>query len=49
MSREFDSRKDPHSTTLEQRPQIFTQLCFKEFCGSKLSSLHPSDNMTIIH
>ena len=49
MSREFDSRKDPHSTKLEQRPQIFTQLCFKEFCGSKLSSLHPSDNMTIIH
>ena len=48
MSGEFDSRKDLHSTKLERKPQIFIKLSFKEFCGSKLSGLHPFDNMTII-
>ena len=33
MSGEFDSRKDSHSTTLEQRPQIFVKLSFRELCG----------------
>ena len=49
MSGEFDSRKDSHSTRLEQTPQIFIKLCFKELYGSKLSGLHPSDNIGIIH
>ena len=49
MSGEFDSRKDSHSTKLEQRPQIFVKLSFRELCGSKLSGLHPFDNMVIIH
>ena len=43
MSEKFDSRKDSHSTKLEQRPQIFTRLNFIEGCGSKLSGLHPFD------
>ena len=34
MSGEFDSRKDSHSTKLEQRPQIFVKLNFRELCGS---------------
>ena len=37
MSGEFDSRKDSHSTKVEQRPQIFVKLIFRELCGSKLS------------
>ena len=49
MSGKFDSRKDSHSTKLEQRPQIFVKLSFRELCGSKLSGLHPFDNMAIIH
>ena len=49
MSGEFDSRKDSHSTKLEQRPQIFAELSFRELCGSTLSGLHPSDSMAIIH
>ena len=49
MSGEFDSRKDSHSTKLEQRPPIFLKLSFRELCGSKLYGLHPFDNMTIIH
>ena len=49
MSGEFDSRKDSHSTKLEQRPQIFVELSFRELCGSMLSGLHPSDSMAIIH
>ena len=48
MSGEFDSRKDSHSTKLEQRPPIFLKLSFRELCGSKLYGLHPFDNMTII-
>ena len=49
MSGEFDSRKNSHSAKLEQRPQIFIKLSFRELCGSKLSGLHPFDNITIIH
>ena len=49
MSDKFDSRKDSHSTKFEQRPQIFVKLSFREFCDSKLSGLHPFDNMVIIH
>ena len=43
MSGKFDSRKDSHSTELEQRPQISARLNFIEWCGSKLSGLHPFD------
>ena len=49
MSREFDSKKESHSTKLERRPQILVKLSFRELCGSKLSGLHPFDNMVIIH
>ena len=49
MSGKFDSRKDSHSRKLEQRPRIFVKLSFRELCGSKLSDLHPFDNMAIIH
>ena len=46
---DFDSRKNYHSTKLEQRPRIFVKLGFREFCGSNLCGLHPFDNMVIIH
>ena len=49
MSGEFDTRKDSHSTKLEQRPQIFVKLSFRELCVSKLSGLHPFVIMAIIH
>ena len=49
MSAEFDSRKDSHSTKLEQGPQIFIKLSFRELCGSKLSGLHSFDSVAIIH
>ena len=49
MSGEFDSRKDSQSTELEQSPQIFVKLSFRELCGSNLSGLHRFDNMAIIH
>ena len=49
MSREFHSKEDSHSTKLEQMLQKFVKLSFREFCGSKLSGLHPLDNMAIIH
>ena len=49
MSGEFDSKKDSHSTKFERRPQIFAKLSFRELCDSKLSGLHPFDNMVIIH
>ena len=49
MSGEFDPRKEPHSKKVEQRPQIFIKLSFTELCGSKLSDLHPFDNIAIIH
>ena len=48
MSGEFDSRKDSNSTKLEQRLQLFVKLNFRELRGSKLSDLHPFDNMVII-
>ena len=49
MSGEFDSWKDLHLTKFKQRPQIFAKLSFRELCDSKLSGLHPFDNMAIIH
>ena len=49
MSREFDSRKDSHSIKFEGWAQIFVKLSFRELCGSKLSGLHPFDNMATIH
>ena len=49
MSEEFDSRKDSQSTKLEQRPQIFVKLSFRELCDSKLSGLHAFNDMAIIH
>ena len=49
MSEEFDSRKDSNSAKLEQRPQVFAKLSFRKLCGSKLSGLHPFNNMAIIH
>ena len=49
MSGEIDSRKESHSTKFEQRPQIFVKLSFRELCDSKLSGLHPFDNISIIH
>ena len=48
MSGKFDSRKDLHSTKFEGRPQIFVKLSFRELCDSKLSGVHPFDNMAII-
>ena len=45
----LDSRKDPQSTKFKQRPQTFVKLSFRELCNSKLSGLHPFDNMAIIH
>ena len=49
MSGEFDSRKDSQSIIFERRPQIFEKLIFRELHDSKLSDLHPFDNMAIIH
>ena len=49
MSGEFDARKDSHSTKFEQRAQIFVKPSFSELHNSKLSGLHPVDNMPIIH
>ena len=45
MSGEFDSRKDSQSMKLDQRPQIFTKLSFRESCDSKLSGSLTSDKM----
>ena len=49
MSGEFDSRKDLQSTKFERMPQIFVMLSFRVLCDSKLSGLHPFDNISIIH
>ena len=49
MLGEFDSRKDSHSTNLEQRPQVYVKLSFKKLCSSKLCGLYLFDNMVIIH
>ena len=49
LSGEFVSKKDSHSTKLEPRPVIFVKLRFREVYGSKLSGLHPFDNIAIIH
>ena len=40
--------KDSYSSKLEW-PQIFAELKFSRVASSKLSGLHPSDNMIIIH
>ena len=48
MSGEFGSRKDSQLTKFERRPQIFIKLSFRELYDSKLSGLHPFDNMAII-
>ena len=45
MSGEFDSRNDSHSMRFEQRPQILVKVSFRELCDSRLSGLHPFDNM----
>ena len=42
---EFDSRKDLHSKKFPQRPHIIVMLSHRELCDSKLSALHPLDNM----
>ena len=49
MSGEFDSRKDTHSTKLEQKSGILVKLSFRKLRYSKLSGLHPFDNMSIVH
>ena len=49
MSGEFDSRKDSQSTKFERRSRIFVKLSFTELCDSKLSGLHASYYMAIIH
>ena len=49
MSREFDSRKDLQSTKFDRMPRIFAKLNFRELCDTKLSALHPFDNIAIIH
>ena len=47
MSREFVSRKDPHSRKFQQKPRIYIKLSFRELRNSNLSGLHSFDNMTI--
>ena len=49
MPGEFDSKKVLHLAKFKQKPQIYVKLSFREVCDSKLSSLHPFGNMTIIH
>ena len=48
MSREFDSRKDSHSTKFKQQPLIFVQLSFRELWDLKLPGLHPFDDLVVI-
>ena len=49
MLGELDSRKDSQSAKFEGSPEIFLKLSFRELCDSKLSCLHPFDNMVTIH
>ena len=42
-------RRKIHSTNLEQRPWVLVKLSFIVLCDSKLSGLHPFNNMVIIH
>ena len=42
-------RRKIHSTNLEQRPWILVKLSFIVLSDSKLSGLHPFNNMVIIH
>ena len=47
MSGEFYSRKDSHSTKFKWKSIILVKLSFRELCDSRLSALHPFDNMVI--
>ena len=38
-----------HSTKFVQKPQVLVKLSFRESCDSKLSALHPFNNMARIH
>ena len=49
MSEGFNSRIDSQSIKFKRRPQTFIKLKFRELPDSKLSSLHPFDNMIIIY
>ena len=49
MKGEFDSRKDSHSTKLEQKPWIFVKLSLRELCGSKSCRLHPFDKIPVTY
>ena len=49
MLGEFDLRKHSYSTQLERRHQILVKLSFTDLCDSKLSGLHPFNNIAIIH
>ena len=49
MSGELDSRKDLKEKKVEQRPQIFLKLSFRELSNSKLSGLQAFDYMAIYH
>ena len=49
MAGEFDPRKDSQPAKFKWRPQILVKLSFSELYDSKLSDLHPFDNMTITH
>ena len=49
MSGELDSRKDLQEKKVEQRPQIFLKLSFRELSNSKLSGLQAFDYMAIYH
>ena len=48
MLGEFDSRKDSHQPNWNEGLS-FLNLRFRELFGSKLSGLHPFDNIAIIH
>ena len=48
MSGAFDSRTYSHSKKFKQRPQILLRLNLRELCASKLTGLHPFDNMVIL-
>ena len=40
MPGEFDSRKDSHSTKVEQRPQIFVKLSFRDLSDCSGTQTH---------
>ena len=45
MSVEFDLKKEPQSTKLQQKARILVKLNFGQLCNSKLSGLCTLDNM----